>query len=350
MKDSLKVLVLTSQTGIWRAQLLRSIEADRDADVVDDVGPAQAVASIRRHRPDVIGLDMADLAADGVAAALVREILSVGPTPILLIVPAGQRRELSMAAVVAGAVEVMNVPAHWNIATGAELRKRLHALSRLSPPRDRIRRVPTVEQNGQGGGGPMSLRHRSAERVVGLAASTGGPSALAALLAGLDGLDLPVVVVQHIQSGFVDGFLSWMQRESALPVELAVDGAPLLPGVVLVGPPGLHVLIGSGHRLALRDEPVTLHRPSADVLFHSMAERCGCGGIGVVLTGMGDDGAAGLLALRKSGGTTIAQDAETSVVYGMPRAARDNGAAADVLPLDEIPAAVLRAAGVEAAP
>jgi two-component system chemotaxis response regulator CheB len=107
-------------------------------------------------------------------------------------------------------------------------------------------------------------------------------------------------------------------------------------------------MIAAGHRLALRDEPVTLHRPSADVLFHSMAERCGSGGIGVVLTGMGDDGAAGLLALRRSGGTTIAQDAETSAVYGMPRAARENGAAADILPLAEIPAAVLLAAGVEA--
>jgi two-component system chemotaxis response regulator CheB len=338
--------VLTSQTGVGRAQLLRSIEADRDADVVDDVGPAQAVASIQRHRPDVIGLDMADLAADGLAAALVREILAVGPTPILLIVPAGQRRDVSMAAVVAGAVEVMNVPAHWNIATGAELRRRLHALGRLSPPRQRTRRLAPL--GGANGTGPLSVRHRSLERVVGLAASTGGPSALAAVLAGLGGLDLPVVVVQHLQSGFVDGFLSWMQRESALPVELAVDGAPLRGGVVLVGPPGLHVMIAAGHRVALRDEPVTLHRPSADVLFHSMAERCGSGGIGVILTGMGDDGAAGLLALRHKGGMTIAQDAETSAVYGMPRAARDNGAAADVLPLAEIPAAVLLAAGVEA--
>ena len=251
MKESLKVLVLTSQTGVGRAQLLRSIEADRDADVVDDVGPAQAVASIRRHRPDVIGLDMADLAADGLAAALVREILSVGPTPILLIVPAGQRRDVSMAAVVAGAVEVMNVPAHWNIATGAELRRRLHALSRLSPPRHHSRRLAPL--GGENGTGPISVRHRSLERVVGLAASTGGPSALAALLAGLGGLNLPVVVVQHLQSGFVDGFLSWMQRESALPVELAVDGAPLRGGVVLVGPPGLHVMIAAGHRVALRE-------------------------------------------------------------------------------------------------
>jgi two-component system chemotaxis response regulator CheB len=346
VKDSLKVLVLTSQTGLWRAQVLRSIEADRDADVVDDVGPAQAVASIRRHRPDVIGLDMTDLGAEGLAAALVRDILSVGPTPILLFVPAGQRRELSMAAVVAGAVEVMNVPAQWNIAAGAELRRRLHALGRLSPPRNRARRMGPAGQNG---GGPGPLRHRGVERVVGLAASTGGPSALAAVLAGLGGLPLPVVVVQHLQSGFVDGFLSWMQRESALPVELAVDGAPLRAGVVLVGPPGLHVLVAGGHRLALRDEPVTLHRPSADVLFHSMAERCGAGGIGVVLTGMGDDGAAGLLALRQKGGTTMAQDAATSAVYGMPRAACDNGAAADVLPLAEIPAAVLRAAGAEVA-
>ncbi|MGA3183882.1 MAG: chemotaxis protein CheB [Candidatus Dormibacteria bacterium] len=341
-KDILRVLIVSGQTGPWATQLARAVEADRDASVVAQVLPAQAVASIDRDHPDLVGLDMSGLSNSDQAAGLVREILALAPVPILLMVPSDHRRDASMAAVVAGAVEVMTYPARWDVAVGAELRKRLRALGHLSQRRrERLRRPPVRELRPAAAGG-----RRSSDGVVGLAASTGGPPALARVLAGLGGLQRPVIVVQHLQSGFVDGFLGWMRRESALPVELAVDGAPLRPGMVLVAPPGLHAIVRRGHRLSLLDEPVTLHRPSADVLFHSMAD---CGderGIGVILTGMGDDGASGLLALRRIGGTTIAQDQESSAVYGMPKAAHDNGGVTWVLPLSEIAAAVLRAAGV----
>ena len=349
MKDTLRVLVVTVQSGPWETQLVRSIEADRDASVVGHAPPAHAVATLRRDHPDIVSLDMTGLDGNGQAAALVREILSLAPVPILLLAPANQRRDASMAALVAGAVEVMTSPTHWDLPAGAELRHRLHALSHLSVRRrDRLRRQ-VLRDSGQGppssNGPPPGLR-RGTDGVVGLAASTGGPPALARVLAGFEGLERPVIIVQHLQSGFVDGFLGWMRRESAIPVELAVDGAHLKPGLALVAPPGLHALVSRGRRVSLHDEPVTLHRPSADALFHSMAEQCGASSIGVILTGMGDDGAAGLLALRRAGGITIAQDEETSAVYGMPKAAQDNGAAAQVLPLSEVAAAVLRATGV----
>ncbi|MGD1054151.1 MAG: chemotaxis protein CheB [Candidatus Dormibacteria bacterium] len=342
LKDNLRVLIVTGQTGPWAAQLARAVEADRDANVVGQILPGQAVAAVDRDRPDIVSLDMCGLSGNGQASGLVREILALAPVPILLMVPSDQRRDASMAAVVAGAVEVMTYPAKWDLAVGAELRKRLRALGHLSQRRRERLRRPAVREPR-----PITTgaRQRS-DGVVGLAASTGGPPALARVLSGLVGLDRPVIVVQHLQSGFVDGFLGWMRRESALPVELAVDGAQLRPGVVLVAPPGLHAIVRRGHRLSLLDEPVTLHRPSADVLFHSMADSGAEGGIGVILTGMGDDGASGLLALRRIGGTTIAQDQESSAVYGMPKAAHDNGGAAWVLPLSEIASAVLRAAGV----
>ncbi len=343
VKDNLRVLLVTAQTGAFPAQLHHSVEADRDASVVGQAAPGQAMTFMSHDHPDIVSLDMTGLEIDGVAATVVRQILAIAPVPILLLVPSGQRRDASMAAVLAGAVEVMTFPAKWDLSTGAELRKRLHALGRLSMRRRERLRRQTVREPHPGGAG---AHRRSFEGVVGLAASTGGPPALTRVLAGLEGLERPVIVVQHLQSGFVDGFLGWMRRESALPVELAVDGAPLKPGLVLVAPPGLQISIRRGHRVSLGDEPVTLHRPSADVLFHSMAEHCGSLGIGVILTGMGDDGTAGLLALRRSGGLTIAQDEETSAVYGMPKAARDNGAASLVLPLSEIAAAVLRATGV----
>jgi two-component system chemotaxis response regulator CheB len=340
VKDTLRVLVVSAQTGPWATELLRSVEADRDASVVGQVSPGEAAGFVSRDHPDVVSLDMTGLEGNGRAAGLVREILGFAPVPILLLVPSDQRRDASMAAVVAGAVEVMTFPPKWDVSVGADLRRRLHTLGRLSSRRrERIRRqARDAHPNG------ADPHRRSLDGVVGLAASTGGPPALARVLAGLGGLERPVVIVQHLQSGFVDGFLGWMKRESALPVELAVDGATLRPGLVLVAPPGLHVSVRRGHRIALGDEPVTLHRPSADVLFHSMAEHCGVDGIGVILTGMGDDGTAGLLALRRSGGMTIAQDEATSAVYGMPKAACDSGAAAQVLPLSEIAAAVLHAA------
>jgi len=348
VKDTLRVLVVSGQTGAWMAQLLRSVEADRDASVIGQVPPAGVVSYLGEDHPDIVSLDMTGLDDEERAAGLVREILAVAPVPILLLVPSSQSRDASMAAVVAGAVEVMTSPPRWDLPAGAELRKRLHALASLSlHRRERLRR-PAVRESHAPAREPHPngsvLHRRSFEGVVGLAASTGGPPAIARVLAGLEGLELPVVVVQHLQSGFVDGFLGWMRRESVLPVDLAVDGAPLKPGVVLVAPPGLQASIRRGRRLSLRDEPVTIHRPSADVLFHSMAEHCSFAGIGVVLTGMGDDGAAGLLALRRSGGTTIAQDEATSAVYGMPKAARDNGGAARVVPLDAIAGEILRAA------
>jgi two-component system, chemotaxis family, protein-glutamate methylesterase/glutaminase len=338
--DALRVLVVTGQSGPWRLQLVRTIDSDPGAAVVDHVAPSDAVGSIRRDRPDIVTLDLTGLDADGLAPALVRDILALGPVPILLLAPDGQRRDASMAALVAGAVEVMTSPSRWDVASGHELLRRLHSLSHLSLRRRERLRAGARQAAHPGGVGQGNAR----DGVVGLAASTGGPPALARVLNGLAGLQRPVVVVQHLQSGFADGFLSWMRRESALPVELAVDGAQLRPGIVLVAPPGLHAVVRRGRRVALRDEPVTLHRPSADVLLHSIAEICGDTGIGVVMTGMGDDGAAGLLALRRAGGVTIAQDEPSSAVYGMPKAAFECGAASRVLPLHDIAGAVLLAA------
>jgi two-component system chemotaxis response regulator CheB len=179
---------------------------------------------------------------------------------------------------------------------------------------------------------------------VAIAASTGGPAALATVLSGLAGLAAPVLVVQHMHPDFVDGLVTWMERASALPVQLASHGAALRAGVVYIGPGDTHLKVDGNLRIVLDPEPATRHRPSADELFGSVAARCGPAGIGVVLTGMGDDGTAGLLALRARGGLTIAQDEASCAVFGMPRAARQAGAVATVVPVDGIAAAILRGA------
>jgi two-component system chemotaxis response regulator CheB len=163
--------------------------------------------------------------------------------------------------------------------------------------------------------------------VVGIAASAGGPAALAAILPDIAGLAGSVMVVQHLHQKFVDEFVAWMTRVSALPVEAAIDSARLRRGAVYLALPGTHLKLGAGRTMVLDAEPAGLHRPSADELFRSLARHAGADGIGVVLTGLGDDGAAGLLALRRAGGTTLVQDASSSAVHGMPTAVTLLGAA-----------------------
>ena len=182
--------------------------------------------------------------------------------------------------------------------------------------------------------------------VVGVAASAGGPAALAAILPSMAGLAAPVLIVQHLDPRFLDDFRDWMTRVSPLPVEMPEDGMALRPGIVYIAAPGAHLKLGTGRRAVLDTLPVARHCPSADELFRSMAEHAGRQGIGVVLTGMGDDGAVGLRALYHAGGTTLVQDRESSAVYGMPRAAGRLVTADHVLPLARIAPAVHQAVRV----
>ena len=157
--------------------------------------------------------------------------------------------------------------------------------------------------------------------MVGIAASTGGPAALATLLRALPPLLAPVLVVQHIHPSFTAGFVTWLDAEVPAPVQCATDGALPLPGHVYVAPAEVHLRLGAAGRMSLDPDPPAVHRPSADELFHSIAERAGPAAVGVSLTGMGQDGARGLLAMRRAGARTFAQDEASSVVFGMPRAA-----------------------------
>ena len=190
------------------------------------------------------------------------------------------------------------------------------------------------------GGLPNDAGDNGRGPVVGVAASAGGPAAVAEVLAGLAGLPAPVLVIQHLNPEFVDGFVGWVAKISPLPVELARQGSPLRRGTVYVAPAGVHLKVAPSRHVVLDPDPPMLHRPSADQLFASLAEHLGRSAVGVVLSGMGGDGAQGLLALRERGGVTIAQDEASSAVFGMPRAAALAGAAASVLPLGEISGAI----------
>jgi chemotaxis response regulator CheB len=180
-------------------------------------------------------------------------------------------------------------------------------------------------------------------RILAIGASTGGPQAVMQLLASLPpGLGLSVLIVQHMASGLMAGYADWLDRDSPLSVRLARGGERLLPGMALVAPGEHHLSLHKGLALLTSDPPVNSCRPSVDVLFEALAAECGSSVVAVLLTGIGRDGARGMAALKAKGAHTIAQDEESSVVFGMPRAAIELGAADEVLPLDEIAAAVTR--------
>jgi len=184
--------------------------------------------------------------------------------------------------------------------------------------------------------------------AIGIVASVGGPQALSTVLAGLPAdFAAPLLVVQHIAIGFTTSFAAWLESAVPLRVRLAAAGEPLEPGV-WIAPEGVHLLLGADGNLML--DPNTEagpHRPSGDVLLRSLADRAGAEAVGVILSGMGTDGAEGVAAIRAAGGVTIAQDEESSVIYGMPRAAAEHGVDL-VLPVTEIASALLELVGVGA--
>jgi two-component system chemotaxis response regulator CheB len=230
----------------------------------------------------------------------------------------------------------------WSSTSGDDtrLRERVRVLRRAT-----VVRHPRASLRS-GRARPVNARtSRSRQPIVGMAASTGGPHTLVEVVRGLVDIAAPVLIVQHMHPEFVGGFVDWIRRASGEPVVIAEDGMAPEPGTFYIAPAGFHLKVDAALLLALDAEPATLHRPSANELFLSMAESLGVDAVGVLLTGMGDDGASGLLALHRAGGKTIVQDGATSAIDGMPRAARELGAAGLVAPLNAIPKAVRAALG-----
>jgi two-component system chemotaxis response regulator CheB len=339
-------VVVVEDSPVQRAHLVDVLEAERDITVIGQAGdPAEAVDLVHRLRPDVVTMDLG-LPGDGGLGAI-EQIMADLPTPILVlsarVTCAGSAA--AVESLLAGAVEALPKPERWDTKAERQVRCRVRLLSGVTVvahPRGR-RRPPA----------PDPFR----APPVAIAASTGGPAALAEILPRLGGLAVPVLVVQHLHPQLVDGFVGWMQRVSALPVVVAADGDRPQPGIVYIAPAGAHLRLApapglstvpagprtiptGGRRLVLDPDPPGLHRPSADELFCSVAATAGGQAVGVVLTGMGEDGAAGLLALRRQGAVTIAQDEPTSVVFGMPGAAQRLGAAAEVLALGQLHGAI----------
>jgi two-component system chemotaxis response regulator CheB len=318
---SLRALVVNDQPG--SAAMIRTLEADRDIETGASCGFAEIMDEVRLRRPDIVVMLPENQSQ---ALTAIEQLMARQPVPILVIGDQSLSRALALKA---GAVEVVATPAE-DALSAAELRLRVRLISRVNV----IRHIRGRSSSAQA---PHSVP------VVGIAASTGGPQAVVKVLRGLAGLNAAVLVVQHLHPDFIASFRDWMERESPLPVEVAVAGSAIQPGRVYLAPSGVHLMLGRDRNVVLDPEPASLHRPSADILFKSLAVHAGAEAVGVLLTGMGDDGAAGLLEMRLAGARTIAQDEGSSAVYGMPQAANVLGAAEQVLSLERIPSAIMRA-------
>jgi two-component system chemotaxis response regulator CheB len=340
-----RVLVVDDSATV-RGRLVEALSADPELEVVAEADNGQtAIELCRSLRPDVVTLDMMMPRMSGLAAT--EHIMAYCPTPILIISSSTNRRDLfkTYDALAAGAVDVLEKPAGdeedgaWEralvsrVKLVARIKVITHPRAKLAPP------AP-----------PKDARKGTGCRFVAMGASTGGPAAVLRILRGLPAsFPLPVLLVIHIGKIFAVGLAEWLDSQSPLRVAYAVDGDAIPDaGRVILAPPDRHLLVDGG-RLRLSGAPERHScRPSVDALFESAALEAGAKAAGVLLTGMGKDGAEGLLKMRQAGAWTAAQDRETSVVYGMPMEAARIGAAGRILALDDVAPALVDLA--EAAP
>ncbi len=308
---------------------------------------AQAVRMVEELRPDVVTMDIRMPVMDGYAAT--EAIMGRVPTPIVM-VSAHEPDDVDMSfrALEAGAVTVLAKPLGPGDPNHGAIARELVATVRTMAGL----KLVTRRSRGSQASAPddpvavtASRRSHQTIGIVAICASTGGPMAMATILRALSGpLPVPVVVVQHIADGFDAGLASWLDSLTPLPVRLGRDGDHLVSGEVVLAPNGAHLGVSPSGRLVMSDDPpLSGHRPSATHLFRSLASGFADRALGVILTGIGSDGRDGLEELRASGGRIIAQDEETSVVWGMPGVVARAGLADEVLPIDAIGDAIWRA-------
>jgi two-component system chemotaxis response regulator CheB len=334
-------VLLAEDSATVRDYLAYLLAEDPGVEVVGTARDGvEALEQAERIKPDVILMDVHMPRMNGYEAT--RRIMERAPTPIVMISASLERDEVAMtfAALEAGALAVMGKPAGSDDPGQAESGRKLLETVKLMAEVKVVRRWPRRERPAPAHT-PLIPPGRTI-RVVAIGASTGGPPVLAEILKGLPrDLGAPVLIVQHIAPGFAAGLAEWLDQVAPLSVKLAEPGEPGRPGTAYVAPEGRQMGITAQGRIRLTsDAAEDGFCPSASLLFDSVAEAYGRAALGVLLTGMGRDGAAGLRRLRQAGGMTIVQDEATSAVFGMPAEAIRLGAAEQVLSPDQISEAI----------
>lgn len=333
MAAKLKVLVVDDSQTI-RAMMFHLITLSGDMTVVGQAEDGrQALEMTRQLGPDVILMDVVMPLMDGLEAT--RQIMQSCPTPIVMISASVAENETDIAfkAIKAGALTLLRKPGLFDSA--ADIQNLLGTLRAMAGVqvihhwlRDKVAK-PVL---------PGELELTATPQIVAIASSTGGPAALSEIICHLpDDFTVPVVIVQHIGADFVPSLVSWLNLISKRPVQVARHGERPSPGVIYIAGGGSHLRLSDQRTFVVTNLPGSARfMPSGDILLESVARAYGEQAVGIVLTGMGDDGAYGLCAMHQAGALTIAQDESSSVVFGMPREAIRLGAARQILPLPKI--------------
>lgn len=350
--QKIRILVVEDSLTV-RRRLIEVLNADPELEVAGEAGDGKAAIELcQKLRPDVVTLDMILPVMSGLAAT--EHIMAYCPTPILIVSSSTNRGELfkTYDALAAGAMDVLEKPkgderdGSWErtLAATVKLVARVKVITHIRARLPQTSATPAYPLRAH-----IPKPNPGGYRIVAMGASTGGPAAAKQILETLPrDFPLPILFVIHIGQAFGGALAEWLNSQSHIPVRCAVDGEPL-PGrrdaLVLMAPPDRHLVVRDGRmRLTLEPERHSC-RPSVDVLFESVAEEMGEQSVGCLMTGMGRDGASGLLAIRRAGGRTLAQDELTSTVFGMPAEAIRMGAAERVLGVGEIATELIALAG-----
>lgn len=348
--DAIKVLIV-DDSAVIRQVLKEVLATDSEVAVIGAVAdPVFAMKRMEVEWPDVIILDVEMPRMDGIT--FLRKLMAERPTPVVMCSTLTERgAETTMQALAAGAVEIITKPKvgvkDFLQEETAHLLKAVRAAARA-----RVGRTASLRDVAPATATPAAAPNfslRTTEQLVAIGTSTGGTQALEVVLTALPANCPGIVVVQHMPEKFTAAFASRLNGLCQLEVREARDGDRVRPGLALIAPGGRHMLLkrsGAQYLVEVRDgPPVNRHKPSVDVLFRSVARHAGANAVGVIMTGMGDDGASGLLEMSRAGAHTIAQDEASCVVFGMPKEAIKLGGARSVMPLEALAGEIMRFAG-----
>lgn len=341
MANPIKVLIIDDSAFI-RAVLTDILGRTPGVQVVGTApDPIIAMEKIKKLDPDVLTLDVEMPRMDGLT--FLRRLLAEDPRPVVMVSSwTAENSEIALKALELGAFDCVAKPTVGLMEGMAALEREIASkVVHAAMTKYKIRSMGKPVWTGEQSAVTKSMVTETSDKIVAIGASTGGTVAVAEILRRLPA-DLPgVVIVQHMPEFFTASFAKTLNGQSSLRVMEASDGDRIMIGQALVAPGGRHLKVEKQGAMyyarVVMGEPVNLHRPSVDYTFFSIAESAGRNAIGIILTGMGEDGARGLKALQDAGAFTIAQDEKTSVVYGMPKKAAELGAAAKISPVQNIP-------------